>query len=260
MTLLTSTVAATLVLVWIGELITENGVGNGVSIIIFGGIVAGLPGGLANLLTGGSSFNLVSIILFARHRPADDCRHHPHQRGRAEDPGAVRAARARSEAIRRAGDDHPAARQLGRHDPAHLRGQYHDPAVHDRELPRRRRTAAGCATRRGRRRCSSTRTTTRIRSATSCWSSASPSSTPSSSSVSRTSRRTYRRMAASCRASAPVARPPEYLTRVLNRITLAGALFLGIVGDPAVLRAAAHGHHAVGSGQHGASDRRRCGD
>ncbi|MGI8856937.1 MAG: preprotein translocase subunit SecY [Thermomicrobiales bacterium] len=65
MTLLTSTVAATLVLVWIGELITENGVGNGVSIIIFGGIVAGLPGGLANLLTGGSSFNLVSIILFA---------------------------------------------------------------------------------------------------------------------------------------------------------------------------------------------------
>ncbi len=52
-------------LVWIGELITENGVGNGVSIIIFGGIVAGLPGGLANLVTGGSSFNLVSIILFA---------------------------------------------------------------------------------------------------------------------------------------------------------------------------------------------------
>jgi preprotein translocase subunit SecY len=64
-TLLTSTVAATLVLVWIGELITENGVGNGVSIIIFGGIVAGLPGGFANLVTGGSSFNLVSIILFA---------------------------------------------------------------------------------------------------------------------------------------------------------------------------------------------------
>ncbi len=64
-TLLTSTVAATLVLVWIGELITENGIGNGVSIIIFGGIVAGLPGGFANLITGGSSFNLVSIILFA---------------------------------------------------------------------------------------------------------------------------------------------------------------------------------------------------
>ncbi len=63
--MLTSTVVATLVLVWIGELITENGVGNGVSIIIFGGIVAGIPSSLGNLITGGSSFNLVSIILFS---------------------------------------------------------------------------------------------------------------------------------------------------------------------------------------------------
>jgi preprotein translocase subunit SecY len=30
-------------LVWLGELITENGIGNGVSLIIFGGIVAGVP-------------------------------------------------------------------------------------------------------------------------------------------------------------------------------------------------------------------------
>ncbi len=63
--LLTSMVAATLLLVWIGELITENGIGNGVSIIIFGGIVSGLPSGLVNLFSGGSSFNLVSVILFA---------------------------------------------------------------------------------------------------------------------------------------------------------------------------------------------------
>ncbi|MBI4217115.1 MAG: preprotein translocase subunit SecY [Chloroflexi bacterium] len=38
-----SMVAGTVFLVWLGELITENGIGNGVSIIIFGGIVAGLP-------------------------------------------------------------------------------------------------------------------------------------------------------------------------------------------------------------------------
>jgi len=38
-----SMVAGTLFLVWIGELITEYGIGNGISIIIFGGIVAGLP-------------------------------------------------------------------------------------------------------------------------------------------------------------------------------------------------------------------------
>jgi preprotein translocase subunit SecY len=37
-------VAGTVFLVWLGELITERGVGNGISIIIFGGIVAGLPG------------------------------------------------------------------------------------------------------------------------------------------------------------------------------------------------------------------------
>ncbi len=35
--------AGTMLLVWLGELITERGIGNGVSIIIFGGIVAGLP-------------------------------------------------------------------------------------------------------------------------------------------------------------------------------------------------------------------------
>ena len=41
--ILTSLVAGTTFLVWIGELITEKGIGNGISIIIFGGIVATLP-------------------------------------------------------------------------------------------------------------------------------------------------------------------------------------------------------------------------
>lgn len=44
--------AGTVLLTWIGELITENGIGNGVSIIIFGGIVASLPGAVWGLLTG----------------------------------------------------------------------------------------------------------------------------------------------------------------------------------------------------------------
>jgi len=38
-----SMIAGTMFLVWLGELITEYGIGNGVSIIIFGGIVAALP-------------------------------------------------------------------------------------------------------------------------------------------------------------------------------------------------------------------------
>jgi preprotein translocase subunit SecY len=42
-TILITMVAGTMFLVWLGELITERGVGNGISIIIFGGIVAGVP-------------------------------------------------------------------------------------------------------------------------------------------------------------------------------------------------------------------------
>ncbi len=57
--------AGTMLLVWIGELITEFGIGNGVSIIIFGGIVASLPGAIASLVTGGSlASNVVGSILF----------------------------------------------------------------------------------------------------------------------------------------------------------------------------------------------------
>ncbi len=42
--------AGSLLLMWIGELITEFGIGNGVSIIIFAGIVAGLPAGVSQIL------------------------------------------------------------------------------------------------------------------------------------------------------------------------------------------------------------------
>lgn len=38
-----SMAAGTMFLVWLGELISERGIGNGISLIIFGGIVAGLP-------------------------------------------------------------------------------------------------------------------------------------------------------------------------------------------------------------------------
>ncbi|MBI4086940.1 preprotein translocase subunit SecY [Candidatus Kaiserbacteria bacterium] len=43
-------VAGSLLLMWIGELLTEFGIGNGVSIIIFAGIVAGLPNAISQLL------------------------------------------------------------------------------------------------------------------------------------------------------------------------------------------------------------------
>ncbi|MDP2952384.1 MAG: preprotein translocase subunit SecY, partial [Chloroflexota bacterium] len=50
-----SMTAGTLFLVWLGERITENGIGNGVSIIIFGGIVASLPRMIGQALATGPS-------------------------------------------------------------------------------------------------------------------------------------------------------------------------------------------------------------
>ncbi len=55
-------IAGTMFLVWLGELITEYGIGNGVSIIIFGGIVASLPQLVGQGLLAGS--NLVGLAAY----------------------------------------------------------------------------------------------------------------------------------------------------------------------------------------------------
>ena len=49
MTTVVSLTAGTMFLMWLGEQITERGLGNGISILIFGGIAAGLPGAIAGL-------------------------------------------------------------------------------------------------------------------------------------------------------------------------------------------------------------------
>ena len=56
-------VAGAVVLMWLGELITEKGIGNGISFIIFAGIVSRAPAAVSTLLSGGSS--LRDIVLFA---------------------------------------------------------------------------------------------------------------------------------------------------------------------------------------------------
>lgn len=55
-------VAGSMLLMWIGELVTEYGIGNGVSIIIFAGIVATLPSTATQLLYG---FDPTQIPLYA---------------------------------------------------------------------------------------------------------------------------------------------------------------------------------------------------
>lgn len=55
--------AGTMFLVWLGEMITENGIGNGVSVIIFAGIVAGMPGLLRTVTN--STIGFIGIALLA---------------------------------------------------------------------------------------------------------------------------------------------------------------------------------------------------
>ena len=67
-TTVTTLVTGTVFLMWLGEQVTEKGLGNGISIIIFAGIVAGLPtaiGGTAQLVQNGnlSSFFIILLAL-----------------------------------------------------------------------------------------------------------------------------------------------------------------------------------------------------
>lgn len=55
--------AATMLMMWIGEQITERGIGNGISLIIFVGIVARLPQSLLSEFTGGTNIIITIIII-----------------------------------------------------------------------------------------------------------------------------------------------------------------------------------------------------
>lgn len=57
--------AGSLLLMWIGELITEFGIGNGVSLIIFAGIVATLPSSVSQALFAGAAANIPAYLGFA---------------------------------------------------------------------------------------------------------------------------------------------------------------------------------------------------
>lgn len=58
--------AGTAFLMWLGEQINENGIGNGISLIIFSGIVARIPSGIRSMWTQYSEgqLNIVTLILF----------------------------------------------------------------------------------------------------------------------------------------------------------------------------------------------------
>ena len=64
MTAVIALTAGTMFLMWLGEQVTERGIGNGVSLIIFAGIVAGLPGAVINTLQQANSGDIQWITLF----------------------------------------------------------------------------------------------------------------------------------------------------------------------------------------------------
>ncbi|MES9900872.1 MAG: preprotein translocase subunit SecY [Sedimenticola sp.] len=67
LTAVVSLVTGTMFLMWLGEQITERGLGNGISLIIFAGIVAGLPsaiGGTLELVRTGEMNAITVLILF----------------------------------------------------------------------------------------------------------------------------------------------------------------------------------------------------
>ncbi len=56
--------AGTMFLVWLGELITEKHVGNGVSLIIFAGIVAGVPASIRNTFVSFDNTMVLNLLIF----------------------------------------------------------------------------------------------------------------------------------------------------------------------------------------------------
>ncbi len=126
--------AGTMFLVWIGELISEKGIGNGISVLIFAGIISGLPQFIIGQLYSGTgagpdhdrhpgvsrSSAIIAYIVFFQ----EATRRIPVQYSRS----VFRSGRM----YRQSGADaYPAEGEHDGHDPAHLRVlDHHLPGVH----------------------------------------------------------------------------------------------------------------------------------
>lgn len=68
LTTVVSLTAGTMFLMWLGEQITERGLGNGISILIFAGIASGLPGavgGMLELIRSGAMSDIIGLFICA---------------------------------------------------------------------------------------------------------------------------------------------------------------------------------------------------
>ena len=123
--------AGCVLLMWMGELITQRGIGNGISLMIFASIVSGLPQRRAGVvdeprpgLQGDHAVPRARRDRGDRVRPG----------GPAADTRAIRQASDRPPDVRRRADLPAAAREHGRRHPGHLRRLDHGLPAHVGEL------------------------------------------------------------------------------------------------------------------------------
>ena len=116
--------AGSITLMWLGELITEKGIGNGISFIIFAGIVSRAPGAIGSFL---QTPNIAADHRLRDPRDRLGGGDHLHPGRPAADPDPVREPRPRPADVPGRPDVPAAAGQPGRRDPDHLRDQH--PAV-----------------------------------------------------------------------------------------------------------------------------------
>ena len=126
--------AGCVLVMWLGELITQRGIGNGISLMIFASIVSGLPQGIQAWWTNPDQVFVVMMPFIALG---------VHRRGRlraggpAPHPDPVRQARHRPPHVRRRADLPAAAREHGRRHPGHLRRVDHGLPADDRPAHQR---------------------------------------------------------------------------------------------------------------------------
>ncbi len=123
MTMLTFTAGSAFIM-WLGEQITERGIGNGMSLIIFVGIVVGLPHAIRNIYQNTFVTHQWNVIQIAGDSGGDGRGSGIHRAGgagRTPHPGAVCQARYRATHDGRSIDPPAAEGKCRRRYPDHLR-------------------------------------------------------------------------------------------------------------------------------------------
>ena len=122
--------AGTTLLMWMGELITKRGIGNGISLLIFASILTSAPAGINAWINGGPFEKLffplvaigivVAVVFMQEGQRRIPIQYAKRMVGRRQTAGGI--------------DLHAAAREHGRRHPGHLRGRDHGVPADDRPV------------------------------------------------------------------------------------------------------------------------------